>query len=181
MKLTIEPGKISQKTKLFNLYKKVAGVPDGIIRKENEIDEKYISDFLNASIENGLILTGHIEKKIVGEIHAYTPEIFAFQHILTDLTIVVDPDYHGQGIGKRLFEEFLKRVSENYDHILRVELYVREHNNRNVKFYKRLGFKNEGRQKFKILNAGKKLETPLHMAWFNPNYEKNTPDKKHHV
>lgn len=170
MNLIIKPADLSQEYQLLELYKAISVVPDGIIRNKNEISRKYISDFLQASLENGLILVGLSGNKIVGEIHAYTPEIYAFRHILTDLTIVVDPDHHGQGIGRKLFEQFLRTVKAEYHHILRIELFVREHNERNVSFYESLGFINEGRQENKILNSRSKLETPLHMAWFNPNF-----------
>ncbi|MEM7552123.1 MAG: N-acetyltransferase [Bacteroidota bacterium] len=106
----------------------------------------------------------------MGEIHAYVPNLFAFQHILSDLTIVVNPDYHGRGIGRTLFETFLKIVQKDFGHILRVELYVREHNSKNVAFYEKLGFRNEGRQENKIFTSSSTFETPLHMAWFNPTY-----------
>jgi ribosomal protein S18 acetylase RimI-like enzyme len=170
MKLSIEFGNTNQEMQLLNLYTKVADQKDGIIRKKEEINSQYISDFLNKSIKNGLILVGQFDGKIVAEIHAYTPSVFAFQHILTDLTIVVDNDYQGQGIGRKIFEEFLKIVEDKYDHILRVELYTREHNKRNINFYESLGFRNEGRQEFKILKKKGEFETPIHMAWFNPKY-----------
>lgn len=170
MKINIRKAEIKHKLELLKLYRKVAEISDGIIRNENEIDEEYISDFLKNSIDNGLILIGTVDEKIVGEIHAYTPDIFAFQHILTDLTIIVDPNNQGQGIGRKLFENFLKSVTSDLVHIKRIELYTREHNLRNVKFYESLGFVNEGRQKDKIFVAETTFETPLHMAWFNPNY-----------
>ncbi len=170
MNLIIKPAERSHESRLFELYKRISEIPDGIIRKRDEITRKYISGFLRDSIDRGLILVGLLDHKIVGEIHAYTPNIYAFQHILTDLTVVVDPNYHGQGIGRKLFEQFLKTVKVDFRHILRIELYVREHNERNVNFYKSLGFINEGRQKNKIFNSNSKFETPLHMAWFNPNY-----------
>lgn len=53
---------------------------------------------------------------------------------------------------------------------LRVELYVRETNTRNVAFYESLGFVNEGRQEHKIYGPSGNWETPLHMAWFNPDF-----------
>ncbi|GAB5476084.1 MAG: GNAT family N-acetyltransferase [Maribacter sp.] len=170
MEISIEKADIKHKSELLQLYRKVAGISDGIIRNEDEINEEYISDFLTNSIENGLILVGTLEEKIVGEIHAYTPDLFAFQHILTDLTILVDPINQGQGIGRKLFEKFLKVVTSEFVHIKRIELYTREHNERNVKFYESLGFINEGRQKDKIFISEVAFETPLHMAWFNPNY-----------
>jgi len=171
LNLDIKQAEFNQEMELFQLYQEVAAFPDGIIRNQDEIGPAYISEFLSNSINNGLILVGISDEIIVGEIHAYTPDIFAFQHILTDLTIVVSPKYHGKGIGRKLFEAFLKIVEEEYKHILRIELYVREHNTRNVRFYESLGFINEGRQESKILTTELKLETPLHMAWFNPNYK----------
>lgn len=170
MILEIKKTELEQKTELVKLYKKIAKIPDGIIRNENEINQEYISEFLVKSKNKGLSLVGLIDNKIVGEIHAYTPNIFAFQHILTDLTIVVDPKHHGNGIGRKLFERFLRTVKSDYKHILRIELYTREHNKRNVTFYKSLGFINEGGQKNKIFVSKSVFETPLHMVWFNPNY-----------
>lgn len=111
-----------------------------------------------------------IDGKVVGEIHAYTPNIHAFQHLLTDLTIIVSPDHQGKGIGRALFEEFLHRVETDLTHIRRIELYTREHNVKNIRFYESLGFLNEGRQQDKIFSAPSAFETPIHMAWFNKNY-----------
>jgi ribosomal protein S18 acetylase RimI-like enzyme len=170
--ITIQRSSISDQDALVALYRKIATVPGGIIRQASEIDDAYINDFLTKSINNGLALVACTDQKIVGEIHAYTPNVAAFQHLLTDLTIVIDHEHHGQGIGRQLFEAFLSIVAADFQHILRVELFVRESNERNVNFYKSLGFKNEGRQEFKILNAQSALETPLHMAWFNPNFKK---------
>lgn len=170
--MTIRKATIEDKEQIFLLYKKVSTVQDGIIRSLSEINEQYISYFLEAAIENGLILVAVVENQIVGEIHAITPQLYAFQHLLTDLTIVIDPMKQGQGIGKKIFNTFLKIVETEFSHILRVELYTREHNEKNVKFYESLGFVNEGRQDRKILLSKNKFHTPIHMAWFNPNYEK---------
>lgn len=170
MELEIKKAELNHKSELLNLYRRVADISDGIIRNGNEINDDYISDFLTKSVENGLILIGLINGKIVGEIHAYTPQIYAFQHILTDLTIIVDPNNQGKGIGRKLFDSFLQKIKTDLNHIKRIELYTREHNERNVKFYESLGFINEGRQKDKIFISESKFETPLHMAWFNSNY-----------
>lgn len=170
MNFEIKKAELKHKSELLHLYSEVAEISDGIIRKGDEINEDYISDFLTNSLENGLILIGIINGKIVGEIHAYTPRIYAFQHILTDLTIIVDPNNQGKGFGRKLFEKFLEIVTTDLTHIKRIELYTREYNERNVKFYESLGFINEGRQKDKIFIAKSEFETPLHMAWFNPNY-----------
>jgi len=171
MEIKIKPGGLNMESELIGLYKDIAENRNGIIRIKDDIDKDYVFGFLTRSINKGLIIVAVINDKIVGEIHAYTPDIYAFQHLLTDLTIVVDPKFQGKGIGRQLFEEFLRIVKENFHHILRLELYVREHNTQNVKFYESLGFINEGRQKHKIYKSKSEFETPLHMAWFNPDYK----------
>ena len=170
MSISIRLAKVEDYSQLILLYKEVASKSGGIIRIDDEIDFDYVSMFIENSTKNGLSLVAEIDSQIVAEIHAYTPEILAFRHMLSDLTIVVHPEFQNQGIGKKLFREFLNIVQEEFPHILRIELYVREENNPIVKFYESLGFINEGRQKNKILNAANKLETPLHMAWFNPDF-----------
>jgi putative acetyltransferase len=169
--MEIRKANIEDKEQILALYRKVTILPDGIIRNPDEIDESYILQFLKASIDKGLILVGLIEGEIIAEIHAITPNIFAFQHLMTDLTIVVDPSLQGKGIGKRIFKQFLTIIETDFPNILRLELFTREHNERNVKFYESLGFMNEGRQERKIYLSKNNFHTPIHMAWFNANYD----------
>lgn len=156
---------------LYDLYRVIATIPGGIIREPDEITEAYIEQIVTEATQCGIMLIAREGEKPVGEIHAYTPSLQAFRHILTELTIVVHPDYQGQGIGKLLFQSFLEKVRQDFSHILRVELYTREHNQKNVAFYESLGFQNEGRQADKIMGPEGQLETPLHMVWFNPAFE----------
>ena len=159
---------------LLHLYRIIASLPEGIIREPDEITDEYIHQIVENSQQNGLMLIARQNEKPIGEIHAYTPPLRAFRHILTELTIVVHPDYQGKGIGKLLFTRFLDCVQKDFTHILRVELYTREHNLKNVRFYESLGFQNEGRQAQKIMLDSGHLETPLHMAWLNPSFERQT-------
>ncbi len=164
---------ISDTHSILALYKRVSQQPGGIIRVYEEIDLNYIQSFVNKSIDDGLILGVSHPKDtdcLIAEIHAYQPNLSAFRHILTDLTIVVDPDFQGKKIGKLLFTEFLEVIKEEFPHILRIELFVREKNMNAIQFYSTLGFINEGKQYQKIKNLDQSLETPIHMAWFNPNY-----------
>ena len=170
MEIEIRKAHARQAESLFKLYRAVSETKDGLIRKPEEITKNYIDSFLGHSLDNGLCLVATVSDQVIGEIHALTPKIYAFQHLLTDLTIVVHPNYQGKGVGRKLFELFLDTVQKKCPHILRVELYTREHNHKNVKFYESLGFINEGRQHQKIYHSHDRLETPLHMAWFNPFY-----------
>lgn len=170
MQLKIQRSRLEQAVEIQAVYSAVADFPDGVIRLKEEITLEYVKGFLSKSIDKGLSLVALLDGQVVGEIHAYTPDIFAFQHLLTDLTIMVHPAQHGKGIGRKLFEAFLAIVQAEYQHILRVELYVREHVVRNVQFYEGLGFQNEGRQAHKIFTTTG-LQTPQHMVWFNPSFE----------
>ena len=165
MSIEITFANLNDEKELLSLYESVVNISDGIIRQPEEVSVEYIHDFLLKSINNGLILVAKTNEAILGEIHAYTPNLHAFQHILTDLTIVVHADHQGKGIGRKLFERFLKIVTSDLAHIRRIELYTREHNERNVKFYESLGFINEGRQENKIFIGQNQFETPIHMAW----------------
>ena len=151
---------------LWSLYRKAAELPAGLIRRPSEITRDYLTEVASKCRRNGLQLLATKDNDLVGEIHAYTPDIYAFQHLLTDLSIVVSPDCQGQGIGKQLFTTFLHIVKNEMLHIKRVELFTRSHNVRNVRFYERLGFVNEGAQRDKIYVSEGCYETPLRMAWF---------------
>lgn len=157
---------------LLALHQAVAAIPGGVIRTLAEVTPQYIDGILQASINNGLILVKEEDGQVVGSIHAYTPAIRAFRHLLSDLTIVVHPNAQGRGLGRDLFTEFLQQVQQGFPHILRIELFVRITNTPAIRFYESLGFRQEGAQKDKILNAQGQLETPVAMAWYNPNFSK---------
>ena len=170
MSFQIRDAVTGDRDQLFTLYRLVADQSDGIIREKSEITPAYIDQIFSSSLDRGLMLVAVEQTEIIGAIHAYTPGIRAFRHILSDLTIVVHPGHQGKGIGTELFNAFFTQVKRNFSHILRVELFTREHNRKNVEFYKRLGFVNEGRQERKIFLEDDRFHTPLHMAWFNPNF-----------
>jgi len=170
MTISIRHATVQDYPRLITLYREVATKSGGIIRIDDEINFDYVNMFIENSLKSGISLVAEKDTRILAEIHAYTPEIYAFRHMLSDLTIVVHPEFQNQGIGKILFSKFLRIVQKDFQHILRVELFVREENAPIVEFYKSLGFINEGGQKNKILNVSNELETPLHMAWFNPSF-----------
>lgn len=158
--------------KIFSLYKKVATKTIGIARSSEEITEKYIDSFMTNAHNDGIeLVIENLENKnhLIAEIHCLrlTPKIF--NHILGNLTIVVDPDFHGKGIGKLIFNKLLELISERKD-ILRVELVCRETNIKGIELYKKLGFEIEGVMKNRTLTANN-IESDYIMAWFNPNFK----------
>jgi ribosomal protein S18 acetylase RimI-like enzyme len=167
--------------KILELYRTVAAKPGGVIRFAEEITQDYIRGFVARSLASGIALiiaNPEHREEIVAEIHAYQYGLAAFRHILTDLTIVVHPAFQGQKIGKLIFEYFLDEVEEKWPTILRVELFVRESNEKAIGFYRKLGFVEEGRHKNKIKNKDNLLETPIEMTWFNPNYDNKSEKLK---
>ena len=164
--ITIIKASLKDCDKIFQLYKKVASIAGGLARLQSEINESYIVDFLKKSHRQGLSLTAHDKnQQIVGEIHAYASGLECFSHVFTELTIAVDPECQGQGVGRKLFEKFILEVTENHPQILRIELIARESNQKAILFYKSLGFQKEGLLKNRIKNPDGSLESDITMAW----------------
>ena len=135
------------KNQIFNLYKKVSKQVGGLARSFDEITESYVENFINKSHKNGLqlVIQNSINNSIVAEIHCYKLEPKIFEHILSELTIVVNPDFQSQGLGKIIFQSLLDKVSSERKDILRIELIARESNLKAIRFYQKLGFVIEGR------------------------------------
>jgi len=152
---------------IHSLYQRVAAVEGGLARTKDEITTEYVSAFVRKSLENGVILVSIDERTstVNGEIHCYCPNLKVFSHVLGELTIAVDPDYQGQGIGRRLFTTLLDTVIHEKPEILRVELIARESNVKAIKFYESFGFKKEGRFEKRIRSAGGGFEADIPMAW----------------
>ena len=148
------------------LYRRVAAMPGGIARLANEIDDDYVAAFARKAADDGLQLVGtEPDGIIVAEIHAFKTGLFCFSHVLSDLTIVVDPRAQGRGWGRRIFEEFLDRIADLFPDVLRVELIARESNRKALDFYRSLGFVQEGKLRGRIRNPDGSLEADIPMAW----------------
>ena len=151
---------------VLNLYRRVASVPGGLARLAEEVDETWVNEFLTRACTDGFSLVAETERnEIVGEIHACTPMLFCFSHVLTDLTIAVVPEVQGQGIGRLLFETFMRNVVEGHLEVLRIELISRESNRKAIQFYESLGFRREGELGSRIRNVDGSLESDIPMAW----------------
>jgi ribosomal protein S18 acetylase RimI-like enzyme len=170
----IRTAEIDDLNRLRVLYKEVARHEGGIARQESEITEDYIQNILTRSFATGLAIVAlHPEdpEQLVGAIHAYKPGIHTFDHVLSDLTVVVHPQFQGRKIGRTLFTIFLEEIGRNRHDIGRVELITRESNARAIALYQSLGFRIEGRLEMRIRTAGRTYEADIPMGWQNPNFE----------
>ncbi|MEO8771194.1 MAG: GNAT family N-acetyltransferase [Ferruginibacter sp.] len=159
--------------KIYSLYKKVASEKIGIARSSEEITENYIHAFMKNASGTGIELVVENPSnanRIIAEIHCYklTPKVFS--HLLSELTIVVDQDFHGKGLGKMIFKNLLDTITETRPDILRVELVAQESNGKAIALYKKVGFNIEGRFEKRIRTSGNNFEADLPMAWINPNF-----------
>lgn len=162
--------------KIFELYQRVSKKIGGLARVEPEITASYIQNFMQKSAQNGVqfVISSNNNEAIIGDIHCYRPEAGVFGHIFSDLTIAIDPDYQGKGLGKLLFQTLLDYIVQNRKDILRVELIARESNIKAIKMYENLGFSTEGRLERRIKNSDGTFEADMPMAWFNPNFNKES-------
>jgi ribosomal protein S18 acetylase RimI-like enzyme len=165
-RMQVRTATIDDISQVLSLYKRVAAIPGGIARLDDEVDESYVRAFLSKANANDLALVVLDEtEEVRAEIHAYTPGIYCFSHVLSDLTVVVDPCTQGMGVGRLLFEKFLTVVTEDHPEISRVELIARESNQKAIRFYESLGFRQEGILVSRIKNVDGSKESDIPMAW----------------
>ena len=164
--MDIQPLTVRHAPEVLALYQKVARIPGGLARLEREVERPYVESFIFSSLSRGLgFVAISEEEKLIGEIHAYSPELFCFSHVLSDLTIAVDPDAQGTGVGRQLFGKLMQWIVERMPEISRVELIARESNEKAIDFYESLGFIREGIFKDRIRNADGSLEADIPMGW----------------
>lgn len=165
---------IEDLAKIKLLYHEVARQEGGIARMENEVTEEYIHNFLTKSIDHGVALVAEHpddSEQIIAEVHAYKSGLKLFEHVLTDLTLVVHPAFQRKKIGRTIFTIFLEEIGHNRLDVGKVELVTRESNLKAISLYQSLGFRIEGRMEMRIKSPDGKYEADIPMGWQNPNYE----------
>lgn len=169
----IREARLEDFLEIKKLYQTVSKIVGGIARTEEEITDSYIHKNLENSLSNGisLLIEEIITNTLVGEIHCYKLDPKVFNHVLSELTIVVHPNYQGNRVGKKLFVELLRTIENKKPDVLRVELIARESNKRAIAFYESIGFVVEGRFEKRIMNIDGTFEADMPMAWMNKNYK----------
>ena len=155
-------------TRLEALHRRVASIPDGLARTPAEVTTAYIDGFMTRAASHGVELVWDEDGQLLGEIHCARPEIASLSHLLTDLTIAVDPSAQGRGVGRALFQGLLDHVLVYVPHISRVELFARSSNQRARALYLSLGFVDEGLLRRRVNNSKGMPEDDTLMGWLRP-------------
>ncbi len=157
----VRKAKRSDFNAILKLHRKVSKTKDGIARAAEEITKSYVKNFIKKADKNGLILVIENPKnhrEIIAEMHCYSDNVKSFNHVFSNLTIVVDSDHHNQGLGRKIFSHLLEEIRAKRQDIKRVELRCRTSNKAALHLYQSLGFKIEGICKNGILNSKGELE-----------------------
>lgn len=165
--LRIEELSVADASRVRALYVAAASVAgSGLARAPDEIGADYVEGFLRRACGNGVTLGAFLGDRLVGELHAARPGPRQFDHVLTDLTIAVDPAAQGKGIGSALFAAFFERTAMLVPGVSRVELIARSGNLGALKLYRRLRFVEEGRLVGRVRLPDGRTEDDICMARF---------------
>lgn len=138
----------------------------GLGRLPEEMDLPWMEEALAGALKGGLAIGALDGSRLIGMIKASRMPSVQFQHVLWDLTVAVDPESQGCGVGHSLFAELLAGAATLTPKIGRIELVVREGLTHAVRLYERIGFRQEGRfeRRFRLSNG--RYEADLPMALF---------------
>jgi ribosomal protein S18 acetylase RimI-like enzyme len=86
---------------------------------------------MQADTEQQLVLKASVEGRIIGSVRAHQREGTCFIG-----RVIVDPAYQGRGLGQRLMSE----IEQRFATADRFELFTGEKSERNLHFYRKLGY-----------------------------------------
>ena len=138
----------------------------GLGRLPDEMDLPWMEETLAGALHGGLAIGAWDGARPVGMIKASRMPSVQFQHVLSDLTVAVDPEAQGRGVGRMLFAEMLANAQTLKPRIERIELVVREGLTHAIRLYQRVGFRQEGRFERRFHLSDGTYEADLPMALF---------------
>jgi putative acetyltransferase len=142
----IRPALPSDAAAILALHRRVAAIPGGLARRLEEITADYVDHAMAVAADGGVNLVAvDAGGAVCGEIHAERMKIKLFAHVLTDLTVAVDPDWQGRGVGSALFRALIDTARQATPPVRRIELGTGADNLGAQRLYERLGFQVEGR------------------------------------
>jgi putative acetyltransferase len=169
--LAVKPLTLSDAASVLRLYRRAAAGPGGLARRPEEIDAAYVEGFIGKALAGGVALGAWSPDgaTLCGEIHAGRIGPAQFAHVLSDLTVAVDPDWQGRGVGSTLFKALFAQAATLTPRVERIELMAREGNADAVRLYQRLEFEIEGRFAGRVRLPDGTLEADLAMGLILPD------------
>lgn len=160
----------TDRTFIAEIYEEVAGKVAGITRRPDEITDTYIFSLLNQDEEECVFLVVEDdEMNIIGFAHANKSGLAAYDHILSNFTIVVSPEIQGQGVGRGIYMGFLEYVFNERTDVARIEMEVQVDKER-IALFEATGFQTEAIIKGRLLGMDGQFYDQALMAWTNPNF-----------
>ena len=158
--LSFRPLSLADAPQALILMRRAEG---GLGRLPDEMDLAWMEEALSGALAGGLAIGAWDGSRLVGLIKASRMPSVQFQHVLWDLTVAVDPQAQGRGIGQRLFEELLATAATLAPRIERIELVVREGLTHAIRLYERVGFRQEGRfeRRFRLSDGTHEADLPM--------------------
>jgi putative acetyltransferase len=142
----IRPARSDDAAAILALHRRVAAQPGGLARQPEEVTTDYVAHALAASADGGVNLVAvDASGALCGELHVERMKVAIFAHVLTDLTVAVDPDWQGRGVGSALFRALIDTARTMTPPVGRIELWTGAANLGAQRLYERLGFRIEGR------------------------------------
>lgn len=161
----------TDRTFIAEIYEEVAGKVAGITRRPDEITDTYIFSLLNKKEDECVFLVVEDDDlDIIGFAHAEKSGLAAYQHILSNFTIVVSPETQGKGVGRGIFVGFLEHIYNERPDVARLEMEVQVDKDR-IALFEAAGFNTEAIIKNRFRGLDDKLSDQALMAWINPNFK----------
>lgn len=161
----------SDRSEVARIYRTAWEGTEGIARRPHEITETYIFSLLNKEEDQIVSLVAENEEgEIIGVIHAVKDGLEAHDHIISDLTIIIHPDWQRKGVAKALGFAFLNHITEKRQDVMRVEMALPTKIT-TVDAFKNEGFVEEGKIANRFRNPDGTFQDILLLAWINPNFD----------
>lgn len=142
----VRPARPEDAGAILALHRKVAAQPGGLARQPDEVTADYVAHAMAAAADDGVNLVAvDPGGALCGELHVERMKVAIFTHVLTDLTVAVDPAWQGRGVGSALFRALIDTARTMTPPVKRIELWTGAANLGAQRLYQRLGFQIEGR------------------------------------
>lgn len=169
--MIIRSAKIGDREAIADLFRNVSVNDVGFTRRKHEITDTYVYALLNKKPNEIVCLVCEDEnEEIIGVVLGTKNGLEMYDHILSDLTVIIKNGLQSQGLGSMLATSFLEHIYKNRPDILRVEMECKPFP-KLIHAFERAKFVKEADTINRIKNPDGTLSNSVLMVWLNPNYK----------